>query len=363
MQGRQSAPSRAAQEPAPVVVEQVDHRRPSDRQEVLALLKEYFADQAPEQDTEAGYLWQYLENPHGMAMTVIARDAQTGTPAGLTSLFPRRVLVAGRERVGAIGGDGYVRPAFRRRGIATQMHRAALMKMREAGIDFMYGPPEPHNLRALISAGAKVVGEVRRYARPVGAAGLGKRVPHGGMLARLAEPVLRPRRSPLHVVPLMDRPDSKLEEVLAEMTAEAAARKLVAPVYDSAYYTWRFFRSPRRAQRPVLVLDGARPVGVVAIERSGGRAALIGFLCPEARLRHFLRGLLDNCRGEDTVYLQIHTPAPALQLRLLSLGFVSRGRKAFQVHAPPDHPDREVLVKPSAWRYQWGDGDGDQLFE
>ena len=94
----------------------VDHTNPRDQELVKTLLQGHLG---PDADVEARYQWLYLKNPHGKARTYLATHGATGEAAGLTSLFPRRVLVAGRHRNGAIGGDGYVRPAFRRQGIAT----------------------------------------------------------------------------------------------------------------------------------------------------------------------------------------------------------------------------------------------------
>src|SRR4051812_17876686 len=97
-----------------------------DRPTVLALLAEH----TPGADVARRHEWLYESNPHGAAVTFLAFD-EGGTPMGLTSLFPRRVVVKGEVRLGSIGGDGYVRPAFRRRGVATALHRACLALMQE----------------------------------------------------------------------------------------------------------------------------------------------------------------------------------------------------------------------------------------
>src|SRR5262245_14601274 len=94
----------------------------NDRPAVLALLAEYL----PGADVGARYDWLYRANPHGRAISVIAFDGTSGAPIGITSIFPRRVHVAGVARLGSMGGDGFVRPAFRRRGVATRLHKASM---------------------------------------------------------------------------------------------------------------------------------------------------------------------------------------------------------------------------------------------
>src|SRR5580704_15999728 len=122
-----------------------------DRPTVLRLLAEYL----PGTDVVRRHEWLYEKNPHGRAVTFLA-VGKDGTPLGLTSLFPRRAIVDGVIRTGSIGGDGYVRPAFRRRGVATALHRACLDVLRAdpGAIEFMYGPPVANNLAALLRAGS-----------------------------------------------------------------------------------------------------------------------------------------------------------------------------------------------------------------
>src|SRR5258708_5680042 len=71
---------------------------PSDRPTVLTLLAEH----TPGTDVARRHAWLYESNPHGPAVTFLAYD-EDGTPMGLTSLFPRRVLVKGEVRIGSIG--------------------------------------------------------------------------------------------------------------------------------------------------------------------------------------------------------------------------------------------------------------------
>jgi hypothetical protein len=233
--------------------------------------------------------------------------------------------------------------------------------MSEAGLGFMYGPPEPYNLRALLRAGAVLVGFVQRHIRPLGPKVLGLSL-GPGVGGRLIERLLRPRVSRLRLARLEERPDRRIDALFAAQAAAPETARQVLPVYDSAYYAWRFSRSPRRVQQPVLLLDGERPAGVAAVERESGRAALAGVVCPVEQRGQVYGGLLDLCRSADAVLLQAHVPARALELFLYGHGFLPRGRKPFQVQAVPGHPDRALLLSPGAWCYQWGDGDGDHVF-
>lgn len=342
-----------------ITCRRVDHHDPADRERVLRILREYFASTDPQEDADARYAWLYRDNPSGTAHTFVAKDRKTHEVVAVTSLFPRSVSVDGKTFMGAIGGDGYVTPAYRRRGIATLLHNEALLLMseRDERVSFMFGPPEPHNLKALLRAGASVVGAVQRFVRPLSWDGLGAPAARfGGALRAPVSWLLAPRRSRLRLEPLGDSPDARVDRVWEATLDATAGHTRVIPVRDARFYAWRFGRA-NVPQRGHLVLDGTTPIAAVAIERRGAQAAIVDVTAPPRYRARAYRAILDACRGADAVHVQIHVPSPQEVALLASAGFVPRGRKPFQVQAGASHPEREALLRPRAWRYMWGDGD------
>ena len=343
-------------------------REEGDRRACLFLLEEYLASlgMGEEQAAARRYRWLYEENPHGQAVTYVARG-DDGEPLGMTSLFPRRVLVAGRERVGSIGGDGYVRPVARRRGVATRLHEAARSGLSEGLVEFMYGPPKPHNLQALLRAGSTMVGEAQRFSRLMGPGGMPPRMAETldrGLLRRALTEILRPGQrgaAELQMEALGPEPDARVDVVCEQVSAGLG----VVPLRDAAYYAWRFARSPRGRQRGWLLSEGGRPRAVVALEQQGGRAAILDMLCEDARRGAVLRTLLRwlSAHGcNERVTLEIHVPGlAALRPALLAAGFLPRGRLGFQVLARPGDAQAALLLQPEAWGYLWGDGDVEQV--
>lgn len=313
----------------------------SDRSTVLAMLAEH----TPGADVAHRHSWLYESNPHGAAVTFLAFD-EGGTPMGLTSLFPRRVVVKGEVRLGAIGGDGYVRPAFRRRGVATALHRACLELMREslrkgAGVEFMYGAPEPNNLVALERAGSRTITRLRRYSRSGPVQAIFRRVGAmcGGTRTRL--------------VPL-EGADARVDTVFASAAAGAA----ILPVRDPEQYAWRF-RAPSQAQQAFAVLEDDTVTALCALERKGSQVAVVDFLAPREGWSATLRGAA-NAVGGDTL-TTITTDGSPSATDLVFAGFLPREGKGFQVLAPIDHPALPTLLAPASWHYVWADGDLDSV--
>jgi GNAT superfamily N-acetyltransferase len=315
-----------------------------DRSTVLALLAEH----TPGADVARRHAWLYEGNPHGAAVTFLAFD-EGGTPMGLTSLFPRRVVVKGEVRLGAIGGDGYVRPAFRRRGVATALHRACLALMQEslrkgAGVEFMYGAPEPNNLVALERAGSRTITRLRRYARSGPLQAIFRL---GGAMRG------RGRARATRLVPL-EGADARVADVFEDAAVGAA----ILPVRDPTQYAWRF-RAPSRAQHAFAVMEGDDAVALCALERKGPQVALVDFLAPRDRWSATLRGTANAAGGEALT--MITTDGSAASGELVYAGFLPREGKGFQVLAPEDHPALPVLLDAASWDYVWADGDLDHV--
>src|SRR5678815_426329 len=147
-----------------------------DRSDILTLVREMI----PGVDAEARWRWLYETNPAGRALTWIATVG--GELAGCTSFFPFRLWLDGEVVRGALGGDGFVRPAFRRNGLGFALHYASRHAMYANRIGCMYGAPGAMNVTPLKRGGSCEIGQVVRWARLVRIAALGLRAPLIGRL-------------------------------------------------------------------------------------------------------------------------------------------------------------------------------------
>jgi len=318
---------------------------PGDVAVVLELLREHYGEG---HDVAARHEWLYRQNPHGEAVTFLAFDRATKTPAGLTSLFPRKVWVEGEKHLGSIGGDGYVRPRFRRRGIATALHRACLQSMGPGTVELMYGPPEPHNLAALVRAGSKVVCQLRRFVRPLDA----RRLARLGLVSEPLSRLLRPKRSPLRLRAVEPNDLQGIDRIWSR----AAPDLDIAPIRDSRFYDWRYLRCPGGKQRAFYVMDGERRVGLCAIERNGKRTVIVDIVSERRNYEAMIDAICFHCAGDEAIEIRLNERGPIAAL-LWRKGFVPRDRKAFQVLVDAKHPSARKLYRPQAWYYTTGDGD------
>lgn len=321
-------------------------------------------------DVASRFNWLYESNPHGAALTWIAIEKESGAAAACTSVFPRRVVVDGRERTGSIGGDCYVDPNFRRLGLATALHRVSLASMRERGVEFMYGPPNPSNLGALLKAGSHLVAGFKRFVRPLtGRAVYRPSLGHTAsrLRSRLAElPVLvldRLTRAEVSGVTLQASEEFGSDH--DRLFARASRGRGVVGSRDAAYLEWRYTESPLRVQQPFDVRRRGLLEGIVVVEVSGEHAAVIDIFAPNDAvvLDAALQLLHDMAQGMGCSSLEISAmPEPFLVSRLKRLGFIGRSERGFQVFLAEDDPQRATLLDPDAWFFTAGDQDMDTFF-
>ena len=336
-----------------------------DRERVIALMSEFYPG-----DMAVRYDWLYMSNPHGRALTWIALRRSTEEAVACTSIFPRRVIVAGRERTGSIGGDCYVLPSARRQGLATALHRASFAEMRERGIDFMYGPPVPNNLAALIKAGSNVVTGYKRWVRPLSSRAA-EHLPLSRPLARLEA---RLAYIPVMALERLTRNDSRqydLEPVsefgpeFDAMFDRAVQTHEIACVRDRNYLNWRYFANPVPRQTPLALVRAGELVGFVALEVSDTHAAIADlFTATDPKTIDAAIHLTVKyaaAAGCSSLEVSLTERAPVAR-RLRRLGFIGREDRGFQVAIDVKDSQIDTLLSPHSWHFTEADQDMSTVF-
>jgi GNAT superfamily N-acetyltransferase len=304
----------------------------------------------PAVDAETRWRWLYEGNPGGHALTWIA--TVDGEVAGCTSFFPFRLWLDGQPVRAALGGDGYVRPRFRRMGLGFALHAASRAAMNQHRIGCMYGAPGAMNLTPLRHGGSCDVGQVTRWVRPVRAAALGVHVP---LLRRL--PIATPHRT-AQLEPMQPH-DPRVDEVWTEARNDLR----LAAVRDAAFYTWRFVNSPAGRQRAFVIQHRGRAIGSCALELThSGHVLQIVDLVTVPGAWHL---------GLDAIvrHAALHTDADRIDLKLFALdsrrrqmwrsGFLQRESKPFLSMIPTDGDLR--FIDPGRWYYTGADSDLDTI--
>ena len=319
----------------------------ADRPALISLLREMI----PRAEADARLAWLYERNPAGRALTWIAFER--GQAAGCTSYFPFRVQLDGNERLCALGGDGYVRPDFRRRGLGALLHETARSAMTDHGIGCMFGAPGAMNLTPLKHGGSREVGHVARWVRPIGGEPLGVRHP---VLDRAIRRALRPRFAP-RLDPMVPH-DPRVDEI---WQAVAPTIRL-GTVRDAAFYTWRFLETPSLKEPAFVVERRGRPVAACALEmmRGGEHVNIVDLIAVPGAWHAALSAIARHVAASAAQTVDIKLMATDGRRRAVwRAGFFERESKPFLVVIPKDGDHR--FLDPMRWFYGGADSDIDAL--
>jgi GNAT superfamily N-acetyltransferase len=338
----------AAAPPTPTTIRQANA---ADKPEILSLLREM----APRLDPVTRWTWLYEGNPEGQALTWVAADEQAGVLAGVTSYFPLRVWIEGEVVRGALGGDGYVRPSYRRRGIAGALHAALRAEMPRHRIEVMFGAPAGANVNPLQSGGSRVVSDMVRYLRPLRLRALSPRAAIADPLARL---LLRPRGGSARLDPIREG-DPRVDEVWGRTRGELH----IATVRDATYYAWRFLRAPAGVQHAYVVIDRGVPIGLCALQDMGDRLHIVDVCAPRAAWGAVL-GAIARHAGQSATTDALELPLlreDGQARRLWRYGFLPREGRPYLIVTPEGSRRLDVLGDPRRWTYMGGDSDVDRF--
>lgn len=321
-----------------------------------ALQRDLLAERLPREDLDARLRWLYEGNPAGRGLVWVAFDEESGEPTGLTTFFPRRMWIDGSTVLGALGGDMYVRPKFRRRGIGAELFRHARRDMDRFGIRVMFGTPMRPNVTALRSSGSTVPeAAVVRYARLLKASATRLHwVPRPA--AALVDGILGSRpRAGLRLEPVMGI-DTRIDEVWAHARGELH----IATVRDAAFYAWRFCAAPSQRQRPYVITDGGEPIAACALETIGEKLRVVDLVAPSRRWRRALSAIAASADEESGLEMRLST-AEGARRRLWSMGLFPRDSDPMSMLTPESAPGVSSLHDPARWYLTWADTDIDHV--
>jgi GNAT superfamily N-acetyltransferase len=319
------------------------------------------------------YQWLYRENPHGQALTWLAINCSTEKIIGCTSLFPRKVWVRGSVTLGCVGGDTFIDPMFRRKGIATELLRASREGMAKNGLKFHYGFPNADNFVPHLKAGSIHPGdfqEIRLLLRiepafrklkleqkiPVCLSKFGNKFLSFYIKSRLP----RSMDENINIVSKFDnRFDKLIETVIPSFN--------ICGIRDSNYLNWRYCKNPLNDYTILSYCDRDIFHGFAVLQLIGNRYYMFDFFVKtdDKLVESFISALVKFVlsKGCELITWGINPRGPYVK-NFLRCGFNLQNNHAygtFHVLLPNAGNNLEYLTDLKNWYLTFGDYDIESL--
>lgn len=339
--------------------------RPGDRAQLTDMLGDFF--EYP--DPDRYFTWIYLENPAGLAWAWVACEQGTGRIVGSDAFFPWRLTLNGRLVPAIQMANAMVLPAYRRRGIFTALIKEGLQRLKNLGIEFVYGFPNQRAVPGHRKAGAVTLGRIVRVMRPINLARLSSRFQKGGGvicgLARLSRyaSFSLPHRRRLEREGLQCRAVDRCDERFDDLWMRRPADLGIAAVRDREFLHWKYESRPFR-EYTVWALESRGRSNVllgyaVSTVREGVLSIVDMLVAGEDEASHarsLIHGLIDQAQRRGCGAASFHALEGNRYLHAFYRnGFVPYSRRDTAIVYPLVDAGSEYVTDCRNWHLTMGD--------
>ena len=328
-----------------------------DEEPYLNFLAEWVSD-VPVRDR---YQWLHRNNPHGASLTWVAVDSKSGRIIGCSSSFPKKVWLRDRVTVCTIGGDTYVSPKCRRRGIIDALHKALIKERQDRDMPGEFGFSLEDNLRALIRTGYQSPGNFLVAQSLLSTKPLLKKVKLAGMVPAGVIGLIDKIFLRLTRVGLSQPSDSKyvikkvedFDESFENLTREIISSFNVCCFRDLPFLKWRFFNNPFKSYTifKIIEKENEKLHGYAALESSEDSLIVSDFFVrrEDEIIESFLRALIrfGVVHSFNWIRMKVNPEGPYLH-NLLRCGFRFNSSIQFPMITWSEY-DKDYFVDLKNW--------------
>jgi hypothetical protein len=332
-----------------------------DRNDIILLWKRNFPDLPQKR-----YDWIYQKNPHGKALSWMAREIGSESPVGCASLFPRKMNLNGKTVKVGIAGDFAVNQEHRGFNLALMLQRAVAAGVAENGLGLTYGISNEKSEPVQRRVGYVLLGKMDRWAKVLKTTKYFESFPLGGLISKPLDFVMqglsREGRRPKAGGYAIQELDS-FDERFDRLWKRASGQFSIIGERSKDYLNWRYGKSPHKSCRILsLIKKDSHEIRGYVVYYSENK---VGFIVD--MLFAGFDSDLDSLLSESILYLRgqkvesvsiLLFGCPSLAKKLKSFGFFLRKEESrILVYLDRNSPHADCVLNRENWFLLEGDRD------
>ena len=138
----------------------------SDKDAILELTRKIFGD--TELSKSDFFDWQYLHNPEGEAIVIIAQDDdEKNSIIGAESILPMNIMVNQKIVKASLSCNSYVHQDYRKKGIFSKLISTVQEESMKKNILYIYGVANDNSFNSFIKKGSHEISNMPILFRPL----------------------------------------------------------------------------------------------------------------------------------------------------------------------------------------------------
>ena len=337
----------------------------SDKNSILELTKKIFGDtEISEPDF---FDWQYLNNPEGEAIVIVAKDDEkTNSIIGVESILPMNLMINQKVVKASLSCNSYIHPDYRKKGIFSKLIYLIKKESTINNIFCIYGVANDNSFNSFIKKDSHEISNLPILFRPIRLSNYFS-FPLGNFL-HLFDNIWKIKKSNNpNIIQFSDYFDESFEM----LCKKANQRIPIIKHRTKEYLNWRYKDHPTREYKTFVLKENSILEGYIVTRKTVVNGKSIGVIVdflvdsntnPE-KIKDLIKIVLEDFWNSDvSVTIAVFGPS-TLEYQLLSkTGFkiapkFLKPQSAHFILINSDRDDLKQLKNYENWFFSFSDYD------
>ena len=337
-----------------------------DKDPILELTRKIFGD--AEISKSDFFDWQYLRNPEGEAIVIVARDDEKNLVVGIESILPINIVVNQKIVKASLSCNSYVHPDYRNKGIFSKLISTVLEESTKNDILCIYGVANDNSFNSFMKKGSHEISNMPILFRPL----------------RLSRYFSSPISTILNLFdniwkvkknanPNVSQFNTDFDESFEELAKKASLRIPIIKQRTKEFLNWRYRNHPTREYKTFVLKENSLLVGYIITRKTDVNGKSVGvivdFMVDPNASANGIGDLIQVVLGDFwnsgvSVTIAISGPSTLEHQLLRHSGFKiapkflkPQSSHFILISSDPNKSDLEQLKKYDNWLFSFGDYD------